>query len=54
LVGLSQATMATEIGVTQPTLSRYESGDIRPRGRALVAYSSLLRDLRVLVAGMAR
>jgi len=45
--GLSQADVAEAIGgVTRAAVSRWETGDRRPRGGLLVAYSELLQGLR--------
>ena len=44
--GLSQADVAEAIGVTRAAVSRWETGDRRPRGDLLIAYSELLQGLR--------
>lgn len=43
--GLSAADLAVELGVSQPTLSRWERGDQLPRGKHLVAYVNVLAEL---------
>jgi DNA-binding transcriptional regulator YiaG len=43
--GISQGELAAAIGVSAPTLSRWEAGDRRPRGDAAVAYARELRKL---------
>lgn len=42
---VSQAELARALGVSQATLSRWESGDRRPRGEAAERYARLLRKL---------
>jgi DNA-binding transcriptional regulator YiaG len=44
--GLSQEDVAGAVGVTRAAVSRWETGDRRPRGDLLVAYSELLQGLR--------
>lgn len=41
-VGLSQSVIADAIGVSPPTLSRYEAGISAPRGDVLVSYLQIL------------
>jgi DNA-binding transcriptional regulator YiaG len=41
----SQAELAAVLGVTRPTVSRWEAGSRRPRGRDLDAYIELLAAL---------
>src|SRR5215210_2934734 len=43
--GITQTDLATAIGVSRVTISRYESGRRRPRGKALLDYISLLSSL---------
>ena len=43
--GLSQAEVASALGVSAACISRWESGDRRPRGPAAIAYGRLLQDL---------
>lgn len=45
--GLSQADVATELGVDRSAVTRWEQGNRRPRGKALEAYVSLLCALRL-------
>jgi transcriptional regulator with XRE-family HTH domain len=49
--GLSQAEVAAVIGVSSFAVSRWESGDRRPRGAPAIAYARLLRDLARQLAG---
>lgn len=44
-VGLAQAVIAREIGVTRVAVSRWESGQRTPRGRLLVRYVEILDRL---------
>lgn len=44
--GISQATLAHAIGVHPVTVTRWELGTRRPRGRILVAYVEALNELR--------
>ena len=44
--GLSQEDFGAELGVTRAAVSRWETGDRRPRGDLLIAYSELLQGLR--------
>ena len=48
--GLTQADVASAIGVERPTVSRWESGLRTPRGRHADAYAELLRALAAEVA----
>jgi len=41
-VGLSQSVIADAIGVSAPTVSRYEAGISAPRGDVLVSYLQIL------------
>jgi len=43
--GLSQEAIARVLGVTRPTVTRWELGERTPRGAALLAYSELLARL---------
>lgn len=42
---LSQGDIARELGVTPPTISRWESGDRQPTGEQRSDYAALLREL---------
>ena len=42
---LSIAELAAEVGVAPATVSRWESGQRRPRGAAAIRYERLLDDL---------
>lgn len=42
---LSQADLGRGIGVTRPTISRWESGTRRPRGEVAMRYLALLDAL---------
>lgn len=44
--GVSQARLADELGVQRVTVARWETGARRPRGANLLAYVSLLEELR--------
>jgi DNA-binding transcriptional regulator YiaG len=44
--GLSQQDVADAVGATREAVSRWESGDRRPRGRLLICYVELLKVLR--------
>ncbi|WIB68069.1 helix-turn-helix transcriptional regulator [Curtobacterium sp. MCBD17_035] len=44
--GVSQARLATQLGVQRVTVARWESGVRRPRGQNLLAYVGLLRNLQ--------
>jgi HTH-type transcriptional regulator/antitoxin MqsA len=44
-VGLSQADLADAIGVNRVTVSRWEAGERRPRGRRAAAYAAALRTM---------
>ena len=48
--GVSQARIASELGVTRVSVTRWEAGTRRPRGRHALAYSALLRDLQAALA----
>lgn len=43
--GLSQQDMAEVLRVTREAVSRWETGDRRPRGARLIAYGELLQAL---------
>lgn len=43
---VSQARMAAALGINRATLSRWESGQIRPRGDQLSRYLRLLNELQ--------
>jgi DNA-binding transcriptional regulator YiaG len=45
--GISQGRLAQELGVHRVTLTRWESGERRPRGRSKIAYAELLESLRL-------
>ena len=44
--GVSQARMASELGVQRVTVARWENASRRPRGEHLVAYVALLTKLQ--------
>ena len=44
--GLSQADVAKPLRVSRAAVSRWETGERRPRGDLLIAYSELLQTLR--------
>ncbi len=44
--GVSQQRLADELGVGRVTVTRWEQGTRRPRGRLAVAYARLLQELR--------
>lgn len=44
--GVSQQRLADELGVGRVTVTRWESGERRPRGPLAVAYAQLLAELR--------
>jgi predicted transcriptional regulator len=44
--GVSQAELASVVGVSRPSVSRYETGSRNPRGRRLLAYLAALDRLR--------
>jgi DNA-binding transcriptional regulator YiaG len=44
--GVSQARIAEELNVDRATVTRWESGRRRPRGRLAVAYADLLAALQ--------
>ena len=43
--GWSQERVAQAVGISRPTISRYESGEIAPRGAARRLYAALLFEL---------
>jgi transcriptional regulator with XRE-family HTH domain len=43
--GVTQADVALEVGVDRAAVSRWERGERRPRGPALIRYSHLLQKL---------
>ncbi len=43
--GITQLSVARALGVTQTTISRYETGSRQPRGEALERYLSVLDRL---------
>jgi transcriptional regulator with XRE-family HTH domain len=47
--GLSRADLAKLVGVTQPAISRWESGERTPTGASAVAYAKALRRVEQLV-----
>lgn len=47
--GLTQAQMASALGVDRATISRWESGSVRPRSSHRVTYADLLSQLREAV-----
>ena len=44
--GISQARLAAELGVSTVTVCRWEGGSRRPRGPMLLAYVTLLEQIR--------
>lgn len=44
-LGLSQAAIAAQIGVNQATVSRWESGDLTPNSRDIIAVRSAMDAL---------
>lgn len=44
-LGLSQAAIAAKIGVNQATVSRWESGDLTPNSRDLIAVKAAMDAL---------
>lgn len=44
--GVSQARLATELGVTRATIARWESAARSPRGDLRVRYATALSDLQ--------
>lgn len=42
-LGLTQAHLASRLGVSQPTIHRWETGENEPNGRALARLMKLLR-----------
>jgi DNA-binding XRE family transcriptional regulator len=47
--GVSQHDVANALGVTRPTITRYEVGRRTPRGELAVEYARLLERLRKAV-----
>lgn len=48
---LSLAEVARALGVSVPTVSRWETGERRPRGKAAIRYARLLEALGTREAG---
>lgn len=48
LLDLSQAEVASEVRIKQPTLSAWETGRRRPTGAAAARYARVLGRMRVL------
>lgn len=48
--GVSQARLASELGVQRVTVARWESGSRRPRGALLIRYLDLLEQLQQVSA----
>lgn len=48
--GVSQQRVATELGVSRMTITRWESGARRPQGALAAAYVALLDQLREVSA----
>ncbi len=48
--GVSQERLAQELGVDRVTVTRWETGIRRPRGRRAAAYAELLARLKRVVA----
>ncbi|MDQ0576467.1 helix-turn-helix transcriptional regulator [Agromyces albus] len=46
--GVSQIRLANELGVARNTISRWETGDRRPRGELRLRYAQLLSELRAV------
>jgi DNA-binding transcriptional regulator YiaG len=44
--GLSMAEVAQAVGVSEPTVWRWEGGQHRPRGAAAVRWADLLRQVK--------
>jgi len=44
-LGLSQAAIAAKIGVNQATVSRWESGELTPNSRDLIAVKTAIEQL---------
>lgn len=44
--GLTQAAIASELGVDRRAVMRWEAGKAQPRGALLVRYVQLLKELR--------
>lgn len=47
--GLSQEAIGRAVGVTRPTVLRWENGERRPSGQAAVRLAQLLRELDVVL-----
>jgi DNA-binding transcriptional regulator YiaG len=47
--GVTQARLASELGVSAVTISRWECGQRQPRGQHRDAYARLLRELKAAV-----
>lgn len=45
-LGLSQAALAAQLGVSQGTISRFESGELKPNARTILALEALLMRSR--------
>lgn len=43
--GLSMSEVASAVGVSEPTICRWETGNSRPRGIAAVRWADLLAEL---------
>ena len=50
--GVTQTQLAESLGVHRMTILRWESGERRPRGLYLAAYSLALREMREGVLGI--
>jgi DNA-binding transcriptional regulator YiaG len=48
-VGISQARLARELGVHRTAVTKWETGERRPRGSLLVRYVELLASLQAEV-----
>ena len=44
-IGYEQREIAARLGVSRPTITRWEAGTVEPRGPARLAYAELLRSL---------
>jgi predicted transcriptional regulator len=49
--GVTQEALATECGVSQPTLARWERDAITPRGQHVIKYVRVLRRLADIMDG---